>query len=96
MLLLLVILLLFLFLLYLRPGVVFARLFASIIDIVLHDFGIGVAVVCDCFAQVSKVLPATVAAGVVVVVVAVAVAVADAVVVVVVVDDDFPARGKSG
>ena len=91
MLLLLVILLLFLFLLYLRSGVVFARLFASIINIVLHDFGIGVAVVCDCFAQVSKVLPATVAAGVVVVV---AVAVADAVVVVD--DDDFPARGKSG
>ena len=94
MLLLLVILLLFLFLLYLRPGVVFARLFASIIDIVLHDFGIGVAVVCDCFAQVSKVLPATVAAAAVAAGVVVVVAVADAVVVVV--DDDFPARGKSG
>ena len=92
MLLLLVILLLFL--LYLRPGVVFARLFASMIDIVLHDFGIGVAVVCDCFAQVSKVLPATVAAAVAAGVVVV-VAVADAVVVVVD-DDDFPARGKSG
>ena len=38
------------------PRCCFSRLPAWILEYSLHDFGIGVAVVCDCFARVLKVL----------------------------------------
>ena len=38
------------------PRCCFSRLPAWILEYSLHDFGIGVAVVCDCFARILKVL----------------------------------------
>ena len=48
--------LLVLVLVVLVPRCCFSRLPAWILEYSLHDFGIGVAVVCDCFARILKVL----------------------------------------